>query len=515
MDNTINSAINEYRPEIINKQDYSTREILFAFLAAAMGFVIIKLTAAPLFVYGKLGLGAAVTLLCLIIYSTAFSDKRKKFNAKKALRIALCISFSVNIFITSNIMIQSLDLIFVLMILLYDKLCDNDSRFEKIRSLFPADMLTAAFIMPAAADGSCISAMKCTAEKSNAGKNIKNALLGLAIAIPSTISVCILLMFADSGFEDIMESLLDNSISKICTAVIQLLIGLPAAVYIFGLCRSADKISGSDIINDDICWDKIRMMRFLPSIAGVFSAVPVCILYVIFFFSQLNYYLASFVSELPENMSTYSEYARRGFFELCIVAVINLAIIISINMFSRYNSDETRPKSISVITCILSVFTVMLIITAISKMVMYINAYGLTPLRVYTTWCMLLLGVVFIGIFISMIAKINLSRMIVTVFTVMFAALSFCNIDRLIADYNIGRYINGTLNEANTQIFRELSADALPSAIELYGHLDNTDREELKSIIIGKITENADMRTVTLNEYIAEHSAKSIIEDIS
>ena len=182
-------------------------------------------------------------------------------------------------------------------------------------------------------------------------------------------------------------------------------------------------------------------------------------------------------------------------------------MIIGINLFSKLNEEGKKSKFLKAMTVTLCVFTVLLIITAISKMGMYISVYGLTRLRFYTSWFMLLLGVLFIGIIISVIwEKFNLSKFAVTAFTVMFAALSFSNADRLIAEYNIGRYLDGSLSSVDITMFSELSADALPAAEKLYGHISSEEETALEHIVQRKLyeTDNADMRSITLSEILAK-----------
>ena len=247
--------------------------------------------------------------------------------------------------------------------------------------------------------------------------------------------------------------------------------------------------------------------RFVPASAAAFSAVPLCVLYVIFFFSQASYFLSAFASRLPADTASYAAYARQGFFQLCIVAVIDLAVIIGMNLFSKVGENGKKSGALKAMTVTLCVFTVLLIITAVSKMGMYISVYGLTRLRFYTSWFMLLLGVLFIGIIISVACeKFNLSKFAVTAFTVMFAALSFSDADRLIAEYNIGRYLDGSLSSVDITMFSELSADAVPAAEKLYGHISSEEENALEDIVQRKINEanNADIRSITLSEVLAE-----------
>lgn len=493
-------------PAVIQKYSFSKKEIVMAFIAIALGFCFVKLTAAPFMTDGRMGLGTALFLLGILAFSIVYPERHGKFTLKRCFRIALCIAFSVNVFISSNLLIQFLDTIFVLLIIAYDSLAVSGERFERIRRMFPADMFSALLVLPFHDYGSCHNAVRSAAGSSKAGSGVKNALLGLAIAIPSTVVVCGLLMSADTGFADIITSFMDGGITNAFVFPIQLIISLPVGYYIYGLCRSSDKKYAEEMIDDERCLNTVRSVRFLSSAAGSFSALPVCVLYVIFFFSQLSYFMSSFLSKLPDHMVSYSSYARRGFFELCFVSLINLAIIVCLNLFCKYREDGKRPASLKVITCVLSIFTILLIATAVSKMVMYINVYGLTPLRVYTTWFMVLLAVIFAGIFLTMLSsKINLPKIAVTAFIILFSVLSFCNADGLIAKYNADRFLSGTLAEFDVSMMRELSTGAVPEAVRVREYLSKEDRERLDRIISDKLdaAQKSDARTLTVSDMIA------------
>lgn len=501
-------------PEIVRGYQFTRRETISAFFAVALGFLFIKLTVAPIATDGRMGLGTSIFLLGLIIFTAVYPSEHR-ITPGRVLRTVIAIAFSVNVFLSSNLVIQFLDTVFVLLIAAYESLARSDGRFEKIRRLFVTDMLSSLFVLPFRDYGSCHSAVVNAAKNTRKGNGVKNALLGLAIALPSTIVVCLLLMSADDDFADIISSsIFGNGFTDAFVFSFQLLISLPVGYYIYGLCRSSDKKYSAAAINDESCMNTIRSFRFLPHVAGVFSALPVCVLYVIFFYSQRAHYLSAFASRLPEDMESYAEYARQGFFELCMVSVINLAIIIAINLFCKY-SEETgsgktvRPLSLKVMTCVLSIFTLLLIATAVSKMVMYINVYGLTLLRVYTTWFMLLLAAVFVGIFlVNITSKINLAKLTVTVFTIMFAALSFCNIDGIIAGYNADRFIDGTLREFDVSMLYELSTGAASEALKVRSCLDRDEALRLTKIVSDKIdrAEEADSRTLTISDIIARDS---------
>lgn len=488
---------------------FSKKEKLLAYAAIVLGFLIIKLSAAPLFLGAlcRIGAGTSAVLLGILLFSTIYNAQRNKFTVKKIANIALCAVFSINVFISSNTLIQFLDTVFVLLMIAYDNLTD-DKRFSSIRKYFPIDLLNAVFTLPFSEFGTLPKSLR--EENSQKSKVVKSAACGLAIAVIPTSLICTLLMSADGTFMKTMNDLFDNGFSKIIVFLIQIALGIPAAFYLFGMCR-ARKINASErLIGDDIrINDGLMKIGFVSHMTGVFSVIPICIIYVIFFFTQLSYFLSSFISKLPSNMDSYAEYARRGFFELCAVSVINLAVIIALGLFCRRKENGQKEKSIRVITSVLCVFTIMLIATAISKMVMYINVYGLTPLRVYTTWFMLLLTFVFLGIIINSIRdSFNVSKLTVTVFTIMFGLLSFCNIDGIIAGYNGERYINHTLGEFDIGIIYELSTGAVPTLKSL--DFSPQDREMIDRAINDNLDRrfmNSDLRTITLSDIIAERYA--------
>ncbi len=498
------SPMTEYKPEIIRSYTFNTRETVCAFLAIVLGYGFVKLVAAPVVTCGALGLGGALFMLAALIFALIY--KGRTVTRASVLRYLLYTAFSANIFLSSNQLIQLLDMTFAVMIYAYDMLSTSDERFSRIRNYLPADMLNAFFTLPFHDFDACPKAVKSAAEKTKTGSGVKNAIIGLAIAVLPTVVVAGLLMSADDNFSDILDSIMSDGFSKLFVNAIQIIVGIPVACYIYGMCSSSKNKYSTDCIRDESTERTVLSFRFLPAVTGVFSVLPVCILYVIFFFSQLSYYISGFAGRLPSDMNSYAQYARQGFFELCIVAVINLVLICLLKLLCKGTDNGEASPAVRTMIVILSVFTVLLIAADISKMVMYINMYGLTPLRVYTTWFMVLLGLIFIAVILSVFVKrICLARMITALFTVMLALLSFCNVDSLIADYNADRFIAGTLNTFDLDVIDELSLAAVDDTVKVKDKLTAEENERLYEIISDKLirAESNGFRCFTLDEHIA------------
>jgi hypothetical protein len=222
---------------------------------------------------------------------------------------------------------------------------------------------------------------------------------------------------------------------------------------------------------------------------------------------------SAFGEHLPEGF-TYAEYARRGFFELCAVAGINLGILIVSHVFMKREAGEA-PRILKVETLIISLFTMLLIATALSKMVMYINVLGLTQLRVYTSWFMILLLFIFVIICIRQFKKFNSAKTMLIGFVVMFMVLSYSNVDGLIAKYNIERYEAGTLKTLDIEAFYDLSDAAVPYIYDLYLKTDESDtetRNRLAHVIeSGRIYDETGFRSFNLQNYRAEEIRRVVL----
>lgn len=135
--------------------------------------------------------------------------------------------------------------------------------------------------------------------------------------------------------------------------------------------------------------------------------------------------------------------------------MINLAVIAAVNAFCRRDGKDTALKTVTVI---LSVFTLILIATAESKMFLYIDRFGLTSKRVYTSWLMAILAAVFVIIIISRFKKFRAASVGAAVITIASLLLCFCNADGLIARYDAKLIECGVM----TNFPNDLSPDAAP-----------------------------------------------------
>ena len=118
------------------------------------------------------------------------------------------------------------------------------------------------------------------------------------------------------------------------------------------------------------------------------------LLFLAFVIVQLPYFFGTSDVVMRAGTTTFSEYARRGFFELVTVAGMVLPLLLIADwMLRREKPGHDRIFRILAGAQVALLFVIMG--SALHRMRLYQGAYGLTELRLYTTAFMLWLGVVF------------------------------------------------------------------------------------------------------------------------
>ncbi|MBR5088039.1 MAG: DUF4173 domain-containing protein [Ruminiclostridium sp.] len=387
---------------------------------------------------------------------------------------AICL-FSLVFSITSSVLLHVLCFIFLTAFQFWwVQAVAIKARF--VTRFFLFDLLRTVFLLPILEIPASPRAMKASLKGSEKATAVRNALIGMTVTIPLTVVVAGLLAGADSGISSLLDSLTDMLTGDVTSTVFQLILGIPAGFLIFGMFR-ADAVQKLYPLPSDMYYhEKVQHLGIFP-VSGILAGVtPICVLYLMYFVSQANYFLSAFAGKLPADMM-YSEYARRGFFELCAIAVINLAVIVSMLSFTKRNAEKKPSPALKVYTCVLSGFTVFIISTALAKMFMYIGEYGLTRLRLYTSWFMVLLAVVFTVLMIrAFVPKFRTASAISAAFIVLFGVLCFSRPDALIAEYNISLYEQGVLETLDVDMLCELSDDAYVVMLDHYDTVRNADK---------------------------------------
>ncbi|MDE7229666.1 MAG: DUF4173 domain-containing protein [Oscillospiraceae bacterium] len=340
---------------------------------------------------------------------------------------------------------------------------------------FVMDFLRSVFVRPFAGfTRQPVSALSLFKGKGRS-RNVLYAFLGLLLALPLTIVVVVLLMDSDETFKNVMSGFSELLPNLSFSIVGEILFAIPIAMYIFGALFSVKEPAHE-------YFGGAPEYRFLPPVLSYFAVSPICVFYLIYVIVQIGNIADAFGNNIG-----YAEFARRGFFELCAISVINLGVIILLQTFSKRKENDKKPLALRVYSIIIPAFTLMIIATALTKMFMYIGEYGMTQLRIYTSWFMMLLAVIFALIIALQIKEYRIWKALFVSFMILFAALCFGNFDGNIAAYNINAYRSGNIEKLDVDAFEELGTAAVAPAYELYCKCDDPElSEKLKSFIVNE-----------------------------
>lgn len=274
-------------------------------------------------------------------------------------------------------------------------------------------------------------------------------LLGIAIAVPLVLFIGIMLSVADVVFKNMIVNLFGNLFLPKNMILILFL-------FLFGFWVFYCFMAGLSKMNIKTAPKQIQKAE--PVIAITFTSVLLAI-YILFCVIQIVYLFAGGENNLPQGY-TYSSYARRGFFELLVVSVINFLMVVICNINFR------KSKWLDGMLIGISVCNMILIASSAYRMLLYIGAYHLTTLRVFVLWFLAALTVSMVGVIYSIWKKeYGLFRYVFIVALVFFIAISGIKPHALVVRYNLSHMQWYSMDDLTYMM--NLSYDAAPELAKI------------------------------------------------
>ncbi len=287
---------------------------------------------------------------------------------------------------------------------------------------------------------------------------------GLLLALPIVLILAALLASADPIFNQNFEAILKLfRIEKLGEYLFRAFYILILGYFLAGTYLHAYTSSKDDQL---IGLEKPWLPPFLGWIESIIILLGIDLLFAFFVGIQFKYFFGG-QTNIHIDGFTFAEYARKGFSELVIVAVISLLIMQVLNSIGKRQTGKQ-----STIFTSLSVGLVVLIcvilVSAFQRLQLYEGAYGFSRLRTYTHVFMIWIGVLLAAIVVLEILK--KSRMFAL--AVVLAAFGFgitlniMNVDGFIARQNIARAVSGS--DLDVAYLVSLSNDAIPELSNQY-----------------------------------------------
>ncbi|GAB1688503.1 DUF4153 domain-containing protein [Krasilnikovia sp. M28-CT-15] len=282
---------------------------------------------------------------------------------------------------------------------------------------------------------------------------------GIRVVATVAVSAALLVVFgalfasADAAFSRMLDSIVPDM--RVDTVV--------RWCFIFAV--TAGLLSGAAYLRaappDLSGWDRpaTRTVRRLE------WAVPLCLLvamFAVFVAVQLAVLFGGATHVLTTEGLTYSEYARSGFWQLLVVTGLTLLVLAGAARWAPRDSRTDRVLIRAVLGA-LAALTLVIVASALHRMDLYADMYGLTRLRVLVSLCELWLGVVFVLVLVAGVRLRGAWLPRVAVGAGVFALLGLvaANPDGLIADRNVDRFVHS--HRIDTWYLSTLSPDAVPA----------------------------------------------------
>ncbi|HEX3030202.1 MAG TPA: DUF4173 domain-containing protein [Clostridia bacterium] len=464
--------------------------------------------------YGK-ALGISYPIFVISFYAVLLWNSRKmlkpKFDIGWLLTIPI-LALSSTYFIFSNPVFMVLNFLGIpVLIIAQTTLITGNNEFKWHSIGFIADIFWSMFVrMFANIFKPFILAGKLIGRKKGFQKhtNVIRVVIGLSISIPLVLIVTLLLSSADQVFSSFIDQVTGVFINVhinigefIVRAGLVIIICIVSFSYLWGLINPKypgfynlqnNKTSSKGI------WDPVVILTILISINMI---------YVLFTVIQFSYLFGSLGNSLPHKL-TYAEYARKGFFELIVVTLINLGfLLVNINLTKK--GGPVLSKALNILNSLLIACTAIMLFSAHFRMSMYEETYGYTYLRLLTHAFMAFIAVLLlIALFKLWYEKTPLVKAYIIAALLSYMVVNYINIDALIAQNNINRYHK--THKIDTSYLTSLSYDATPSLVKLV-----KDKNKNVSVVIQNHLfsqkENLSKKHSWQSFNISKYRAKSVL----
>ena len=312
------------------------------------------------------------------------------------------------------------------------------------------------------------------------GGRIASVGVGIALAFPFLLAFAFLFASADAVFSSAVGNVFDFRKWSIGELIGRMLLAATFTWVAGGLFLLAGR--GAETTMSPIL---PRLRGLLSSTAGATTLIAVDALFLFFVGLQIAYLFGG-IDTLNATGLSYSTYARRGFFELIVVAVLAGGLLFAVELVV---SRRTRFYVGAALT--LAVATLVIVVSAAYRMQLYQLAYGWTEQRFYA-----LAGIAWLGaggacaaVLVGRDATRWLPHAAALVGLAVAIAVNIIGPSAYVARQNLERVTNPTALPADAsrgldaQYLATLGDGALPTLVEFLPRLTGSDRETLGSTL--------------------------------
>lgn len=332
-------------------------------------------------------------------------------------------------------------------------------------------------------------------------------LRGLAIAIPIVLIFIALFSAADAVFARVIGNVFgfDIDLGDLPGRVV--LAVMIAWVAAGGLAFAAAE--HHDLSTDSPAAPGWRVGT-TEAVTVLFAVVAVFVLFVVLQAA----YLFGGLDTLEATGLTYAEYARRGFFELVVVAVLAGGIVIGAERLSRARTRLLMGAAVGLVLLIGLVLA-----SAAVRLRLYQEAFGWTELRLYVLATIVLLAIAVIALLVQLVAdRVRwFGHVLIAAALAIGLALNLLGPARFITEQNVARVLDPRLVPPNGRsgldesYVLSLGDDALPPLIRALPQLEDEGAQHLSDRLAGRL--NVLRTDAGLNAWQAWNAGRNAARD--
>lgn len=157
---------------------------------------------------------------------------------------------------------------------------------------------------------------------------------------------------------------------------------------------------------------------------------------------------------------TYADYAKQSFYQLFAVGLLVFAIA-----FGCYHLTQMHHRLVRLLSLALLAQTGIVLVSAWTRLSLYVSAYDLTLARWWGGAGLLVVGVLLLWCAGCMVRRASFPRFLQGIIFggfLLSLPLLLINHEGLVADYNMQRFLAGTSRHLDADYLLDLSSDALP-----------------------------------------------------
>ena len=291
-------------------------------------------------------------------------------------------------------------------------------------------------------------------ETNTTWSTVRRVLVGAALATPVLLVFGGLFLAADEVFADSFRWLVQFEISA--GVVTGLVVAAVLTWVVLGLMRRT-------LISPSVPSPRaVRRLGVTESLTMMGLVNGLFALFVAFQFFEVT------ISYQSETVS-FAQQARNGFFQLVVVAAMVVALVLLVDWWVETDPGggaRLRTQHLTLIG-----LTAAILGSAVVRMGLYVDAYGLTELRFYTSAFMVWIAFLLMWLVRTVLAENRASFASPAMAALLAIALllTVINPDRLIASYNLNNQAQSGPAVDRSYLVTALSADAVPIVLD---HLD-------------------------------------------